>query len=142
MDLGLTLQAFQDSGVPHEIVTAEDGVAALDYLYARGAWAGRQPQRPVGIVLDIKMPRMDGLVALQRIKGDPGLRSIPVTLLTSSREERDLVLAYASGANSYIVKPLTFRRLAEVVRQIALYWVTVNELPSDPPRAVPQDPLS
>ena len=107
-----------------------DGAEALDYIFHTGAFAHRNASdRPKVILLDVKLPKVDGLEVLRRIKNDPGTRSIPVVVLTSSQEERDVVDSYSLGVNSYIVKPVAFSQFAEVVRQLGLYWLLLNQPP-------------
>jgi len=133
-DVELTLIALERYRVSNQIDTAHDGVEALDYLYCRGAHAHRAPGNPIAILLDLKMPRMGGLELLRAIRGDPVLASIPVVILTSSREERDVLAGYRLGVNAYVVKPVGFDQFAEAVRQIGLFWLMLNE---PPPRDVP-----
>ncbi|MBX3748201.1 MAG: response regulator [Verrucomicrobiae bacterium] len=136
-DVDLALHALARSGLEQEVVTVRDGVAVMDYLRSGGVREDGRSRRPTVVLLDMKMPRMDGLEALRQIKADPGLKTIPVVLFSSSQEGIDLVRAYAAGANSYVVKPLLFERFTEVVRMIAGYWGGVNVAVPDPPA---QDP--
>lgn len=126
-DLDLAMHAFARCGFERDVVTVRDGVAVMEYLRAGGVRDDGRSRRPAVVLLDMKMPRMDGLEALRQIKADPALNDIPVVLFSSSREGFDLARAYAAGANSYVVKPLCFERLFEVVRMIASYWIGVNE---------------
>jgi Response regulators consisting of a CheY-like receiver domain and a winged-helix DNA-binding domain len=129
LDSEMTVTALRAHSLVNEIVAVEDGEQALDYLFARGAFAGRKPGNPVLILLDLKMPRVDGLEVARRIKADAGLRSIPVVMLTSSREESDLVRGYQLGINAYVVKPVEFPKFIEAVRQLSIFWTVHNELP-------------
>lgn len=128
-DLELTLAALQQHHLANEIVAVRDGAEALDYLYRRGAFAGVVAEPPALVLLDLKMPRVDGLEVLRVIKADPALRMIPVVMLTSSREESDLVRSYELGVNAYVVKPVDFSEFMEAVRQIGAFWAVVNEVP-------------
>jgi CheY-like chemotaxis protein len=130
-DVELTLAALEQHHLANEIVVVRDGAEALDYLYARGAYAGRQSGNPALLVLDLKMPRVDGLDVLRIIKADAVLKTIPVVMLTSSREEQDLIASYELGVNSYVVKPVDFAEFMEAVRQIGAFWAIVNEPPPD-----------
>jgi CheY-like chemotaxis protein len=128
-DVEMTMAALSAHRVANEVVVARDGVEALDYLYCRGSFAGRTPENPVLVLLDLKMPRVDGLQVLKEIKSDPALRSIPVVVLTSSREEQDLVRTYDLGVNAYVVKPVDFRNFVEAVRALGQFWAVLNEAP-------------
>jgi len=128
-DLELTLAALQQHHLANEIVAVRDGAEALDYLYRRGAFAGVVAELPALVLLDLKMPKVDGLEVLRVIKADPALRMIPVVMLTSSREESDLVRSYKLGVNAYVVKPVDFSEFMEAVRQIGAFWAVVNEVP-------------
>jgi CheY-like chemotaxis protein len=128
-DIELVLDALKANHVINEIVALRDGAEALDYLYCRGAFAGRTDGFPAVILLDLKMPRVDGLEVLRQLKGDSKLRSIPVVMMTSSREEQDLVKSYDFGANAYVVKPVQFHEFAEAVKQIGAFWAVLNEPP-------------
>ena len=138
-DVELTLAALEQHHLANEIVVVRDGAEALDYLYARGAYAGRPSGNPALLVLDLKMPRVDGLDVLRIIKADAALKTIPVVMLTSSREEQDLVASYELGVNSYVVKPVDFAEFMEAVRQIGVFWAIVNEPPPDRPGYGPSE---
>lgn len=127
-DVELTLQAFRKNKLANQVHVARDGEEALDFLYCRGNYAGRSPDRPPRVVLlDLKLPKIDGLEVLRVIKADPVLRMIPVVVMTSSSEQRDLVEGYRLGVNSYIQKPVSFDRFQEIVAQLGFYWLVVNE---------------
>jgi CheY-like chemotaxis protein len=126
-DIELTLTALAQKHLSDEIVVVNDGAAALDYLYCRGQYAERESVAPVLVLLDLKIPKMDGLEVLQRIKSDEKLKTIPVVILTSSREEGDLVTSYQLGVNAYVVKPLDFEEFMDRVGQIGLFWSLTNE---------------
>jgi two-component system response regulator len=127
----LTLRAFQKNNILNRVVVAHDGVEALDFLFGAGAYAGRQGpfEHPQVILLDLKLPKVDGLEVLRLLRGDPRTRRIPVVVLTSSSEGRDLLSAYDLGVNSFIRKPVDYVHLVEVVRQLHLYWMLLNEPP-------------
>jgi CheY-like chemotaxis protein len=131
-DIELTLAALDGHNVANEVDIARDGAEALDYLYRRGAFADRVTDLPVVILLDLKMPRVDGLEVLRQIKADPDMRKIPVVMLTSSREEQDLVRSYELGVNAYVVKPVNFQQFMESVRQLGCFWAVINEPPPQP----------
>jgi len=131
-DAELTLAALDEHHLVNEIVVVRDGEDALDYLYARGAHRGRPDGNPALVLLDLKMPKVDGLEVLQIIKSDPALKTIPVVMLTSSREEQDLVRSYELGVNGYVVKPVDFTDFVDAVRQIGGFWAVVNEPPPGP----------
>lgn len=126
-DAELMLAALSDYCDADKVVIAKDGEEALDYLYGRGSHASRPHGNPVLILLDIKMPKMDGLEVLRVIKSDPALKTIPVVMLTSSREERDVTSSYRLGTNGYVVKPLLFGELHAVLQKTAAFWLSVNE---------------
>ena len=136
-DVEMTLDALAEHHLANEVIVVPDGAEALDYLYARGRYQGRPPGNPIFVLLDLKMPRVDGLEVLRIIKQDEALRTIPVVMLTSSREERDLVRSYQLGVNAYIVKPVDFTDFVEAVKEIGSFWALFNQPPPDtvpPPR--------
>ncbi len=127
-DIELTLAALAKH-VANEVEVARDGAEALDHLYRRGAFVGRASGVPVLVMLDLKMPKVDGLEVLRTIKADPALKRIPVVVLTSSREQRDLAESYERGVNAYVVKPVEFEKFINAVRQLGLFWMLLNEPP-------------
>jgi two-component system response regulator len=127
-DEALTRRALAKNNIQNEVQVAHDGAEALDFLLGTGAHAGR-PIAPEVILLDLKLPKVDGLEVLRRIRADDRTRLLPVVILTSSREERDLISGYGLGANSYIRKPVDFQQFVEAVRQLGLYWLVLNEPP-------------
>lgn len=129
-DEALTKRAFQKNNIANNIAVARDGVEALDYLFGTGAHAGRDPNdMPQLVLLDLKLPRIDGLEVLRRIRADARTRLLPVVVLTSSREDQDLVSSYSLGCNSYVRKPVNFDEFLESARQLGLYWLLLNESP-------------
>jgi two-component system response regulator len=127
-DVALTLRALKKNNIKNAVVVAKDGVEALDYLFGTGAHEGRDLRdKPQLILLDLKLPKVDGLEVLQRLRTDPRTRLLPVVVLTSSKEQRDLIESYSLGANSYIRKPVDFDQFIEAVRQLGLYWMVLNE---------------
>jgi CheY-like chemotaxis protein len=129
-DVELTMRAFRKNNIANNVVVAHDGVEALDYLFGRGAYTCRNTtETPRLIILDLKMPKMDGFHVLEHLRADERTRLTPVVILTSSKEEQDLVNSYKSGANSYVRKPVDFFQFLEAVRQIGLYWLLINEKP-------------
>ena len=137
-DMELTLRAFKKSRILNQVVVARDGVEALDYLFATGAYAGRDTSTPQIILLDLKLPKIDGLEVLRRLRTDDRTKLLPVIVLTSSSEAQDLVNSYELGANSYIRKPVDFDQFLEAVQQLGLYWLLLNEAP--PVRKTKQSP--
>jgi two-component system response regulator len=131
-DVELTLRAFRKSNIANEIVVARDGVEALDYLFSTGAHSARPPTLPQVVLLDLKLPRVDGLHVLERVRAHPRTRLLPVVILTSSVEEQDLMNTYSRGANSYIRKPVDFQEFVDAVRQLGLYWLLLNQPPPSP----------
>lgn len=129
-DVTLTLRAFQKINISNEVVVARDGAEALDFLFSTGVYQNRDPSlMPVLILLDLKLPKIDGLQVLKRLRKDDRTRLLPVVILTTSKEEKDILTSYAYGANSYIRKPVDFVQFLETVRQLGLYWLLVNEPP-------------
>ena len=129
-DLELTQRALRKANLANNIHVARDGAEALEFLYCEGAHAGRKFEDiPKVILLDLKLPKMDGLQVLKRIKSDPRTRTIPVVVLTSSKEQNDVVESYHLGVNSYIVKPVNFERFAEAVQHLGMYWLLLNHPP-------------
>ncbi len=128
-DIELTISALDGHHLANQVDIARDGAEALDYLYRRGAFAGRDNSAPVVVLLDLKMPRVDGLEVLRQMKADPELKKIPVVMLTSSREEQDLVRSYELGVNAYVVKPVNFQQFVESVKQLGFFWALINEPP-------------
>ena len=128
-DLELTLAALRSHRVANEVDVVHDGAEALDYLYCRGRFANRAPGPLALVLLDLKMPKVDGLEVLRQIKSDPALRLTPVVMLTSSREEVDLLRSYQLGVNAYVVKPVAFGEFMEAVKQLGAFWAVLNELP-------------
>lgn len=127
-DVELTMRALEKGGISNEVVVASDGAEALDYLLARGAYAARNPRDlPEVVFLDLNLPKIGGLEVLRRMRADEATRFLPVVVLTSSREEKDLKGCYASGANSYVVKPVDFVQFSDAVRQLGLYWLVLNQ---------------
>jgi len=132
-DVEMTLEALTAHNLANQVVVVRNGEEALDYLYARGAHAGRSDGNPALVLLDIKMPLVDGLEVLRLIKQDPKLQTIPVVMLTSSREETDLVKSYKLGINAYVVKPVDFTAFVEAVTQLSVFWTIHNEVPPAKP---------
>ena len=128
-DLELTRDAFAKLRVGNAIDVARDGVEALDYLLRRGAFSGRAPGNPVLVLLDLKMPRVDGLEVLRTIRADAALKTIPVVVLTSSREEPDVALSYQLGVYAYVVKPVDSEQFVDAIERLGLFWLVVNEPP-------------
>ena len=128
-DVELTLMALGEHNLANEVIVARDGEEALDYLYRRGPFAEYQSGNPVVVLLDIKMPKVDGLEVLRQIKSDPALQSIPVVILTSSREDKDLVESYKLGVNAYVVKPVDFHEFVNAIKELGIFWAVINEPP-------------
>ena len=130
-DVELVVAALQDARLVNEILVARDGEEALDCLYRRGRFAGRTSPQPAVILLDLKMPKVDGREALRRIRADPDLRTIPIVVLTSSREESDLLQTYQLGINAYVVKPVDFGEFTSAVTKLGCFWALLNEPPPE-----------
>ena len=131
-DVELTRRAFEKRHISNSLIVAEDGKEALDYLFAEGAHAGRDvTDLPTVVLLDLKLPRVDGMEVLRKIRADERTRRLPVVILTSSQEEQDIIASYDLGANSYIRKPVDFKQFAEAVRQLGLYWLVLNQPPPE-----------
>jgi len=128
-DVELTLTALSECDLAGEILVARDGVEALDYLYRRGAFALRPDGNPIVILLDLKLPGLDGIQLLKKLKSDEQMRLIPVVVLTSSREDRDLKRCYELGVNAYVVKPVRFPEFVAVVKEVGVFWALINESP-------------
>ena len=128
-DVELTLAALAEINLANEVVVLRDGAETLDYLFRRRAYASRPPGNPAVLLLDLKMPKVDGLEVLRELKAVDTLKTIPVVMLTSSREEQDLVRSYQLGVNAYVVKPVDFRAFIEAVRQLGAFWAVINEPP-------------
>jgi CheY-like chemotaxis protein len=129
-DEALTRRALKKNNILNEVVVVRDGAAALDYLFATGAYAGRDLSVwPTVVLLDLQLPKLDGLEVLRRLRADERTRLLPVVILTSSKEEQDVINGYRLGANSYVQKPVEFDQFSEAVRQLGLYWLLLNELP-------------
>ncbi len=128
-DIELTLTALEEYGLANEVVVVNDGEEALDYLRNKGQFASRLHGLPVVVLLDVKLPKMDGLEVLKEMRSDPELKVIPVVMLSSSREEKDLLTSYSLGASAYVVKPLDFSEFVATIKQLGLFWVIINEPP-------------
>jgi CheY-like chemotaxis protein len=128
-DVELTLTALQEYRLSNEVAVVHDGAEALDYIYHRGKFADREKGLPCVVLLDLKMPKVDGLEVLRQIKSDATLRHIPVVMLTSSREEKDLVESYDLGVNAFVVKPVDFDQFLKAIRALGMFWAIVNEPP-------------
>jgi two-component system response regulator len=131
-DAEMTLRTLKRRGIANSVEWVRDGVEALEWLHCRGIYADRPNGHPKLVLLDLKMPRMDGLQLLQTMKSDSDMRTIPVVMMTSSREEGDLLASYGLGVNSYVVKPVDFGEFAERIAQIGMYWMIANQTPNDP----------
>lgn len=128
-DVELTLTALADYHLTNEVVVVHDGEEALDYLRRRGNFKARNNENPAVLLLDLKLPKVDGLEVLQQIKSDETLRMIPVVVLTSSREERDMVASYKLGVNAYVVKPVDFHEFVNAIKELGMFWAIINEPP-------------
>jgi CheY-like chemotaxis protein len=128
-DVELSLTALEDYNLVNEVVVAHDGEEALDYLYCRGEFRTRGGENPAVILLDLKLPKVDGLEVLKQIKSDEKLKLIPVVVLTSSKEEKDMVASYKLGVNAYVVKPVDFHEFVNAIRELGAFWAVINEPP-------------
>ena len=136
-DVELTLEALAAHHLSNEVMVVNDGAEALDYLHRQGKYRLRSNGDPVVVLLDLKMPKVDGMEVLRRMKSDPTLKIIPVVILTSSREERDIIEGYELGVNAYVVKPVDFDQFIEAVKELGLFWVLINEPPLGSVQKVP-----
>jgi CheY-like chemotaxis protein len=134
-DVELTLAALEENRLANEVVVARDGEEALDYLHRRGIFKLRSEGHPAVVLLDLKLPKIDGLEVLKRIKTDESLRAVPVVMLTSSREEQDLVRSYNLGVNAYVVKPVDFHEFVDSLKELGLFWAVINQ---PPPGSIPR----
>jgi DNA-binding response OmpR family regulator len=128
-DVELTLIALEDYNLANEVIVLGDGAEALDYLHCRGNFAGRSSENPAVLLLDLKLPKVDGLEVLQQVKSDEKLQAIPVVVLTSSREEKDMVTSYKLGVNAYVVKPVDFHEFVNAIKELGVFWAIINEPP-------------
>jgi len=131
-DVELALEALDENNLANQVVVVNDGAEALDYLYRRGNFSTRLEGHPAVVLLDLKMPKVDGLEVLRQIKGDEQMKVLPIVMLTSSREEQDLVKSYQLGANAYVVKPIDFKQVIDAIKQLGLFWAVLNEPPGTP----------
>lgn len=130
-DIELTIEAMKENNLANLVEVVHDGVETLEYLRREGKYSDRKPGNPAVLLLDLKMPKMDGIEVLQSIRSDPKLKMLPVVVLTSSREEQDLIRTYELGINAYVVKPVGFKEFIEAVKQIGIFWAILNELPPE-----------
>ena len=128
-DVELTLTALEDYNLANEVVVTRDGQQALDYLYCRGEYQTRSKDNPAVMLLDLKLPKVDGLEVLKQVKSDEDLRVIPVVVLTSSKEEKDMVASYKLGVNAYVVKPVDFHEFVNAIKELGVFWAIINEPP-------------
>lgn len=128
-DLELALLALERSNLANEVISVRDGREALDYLFRQGEFSEREEGNPAVVLLDLKLPRVDGLEVLEKIKAEPTLRTIPVVMLTTSREEKDLVRSYDLGVNAFVVKPVGFKDFLAAIRELGIFWAVLNEPP-------------
>jgi CheY-like chemotaxis protein len=128
-DVELTLEALTDHNLANNVIIVRDGVETLEYLRYEGKYKNRKSETPTVLLLDIKMPRMDGIEVLQAIRADPKLKMLPIVMLTSSREEQDLIKSYELGVNAYVVKPVDFKDFIEAVKHVGVFWALINEVP-------------
>ena len=137
-DAELTIRALKRRNLANKLIHVKDGVEALDFVFGTGPYAGRDTSRhPKVMLLDLKLPKLDGLEVLRAIKADPRTRTIPVVVMTSSQEQRDVVESYQLGVNSYVVKPVDFDSFSKAVSELGCYWVLLNQVPESPPTAEP-----
>ena len=129
-DVELSLAALEELSLANDVAVARNGAEALDYLFRRGEFSTRPEGNPSVVLLDLKMPKVDGIEVLRQIKADELMRTIPVVMLTSSREEQDLVKSYSLGVNAYVVKPIDFQQLVEAIKQLGMFWAVINEPPT------------
>jgi CheY-like chemotaxis protein len=128
-DVELTLTALEEYNLANEVVVTRDGAEALDYLYCRGEFSSRSTENPAVMLLDLKLPKIDGLEVLQQVRSDERLKMIPVVVLTSSHEEKDMVRSYQLGVNAYVVKPVDFHEFVNAVKELGVFWAVINEPP-------------
>ena len=128
-DVELTLAALQRSNLANDVVVVRDGVEAIDYLYCQGSYQDRQRGHPAVVLLDLKLPKVDGIQVLEKVKGDPDLQQVPIVMLTTSREEKDLVRSYKLGVNAYVVKPVRFKDFVSAMEDLGIFWAVLNEPP-------------
>src|ERR1700722_13472576 len=128
-DVELTMTALEDYNLANEVVVARDGEEALDYLYSRGNFESRSSENPAVLLLDLKLPKVDGLEVLKQIKSDDKFRMIPVVVLTSSHEEKDMVASYKLGVNAYVVKPVDFHEFVNAIKELGVFWAVINQPP-------------
>ncbi|MEW5747716.1 MAG: response regulator [Candidatus Thermoplasmatota archaeon] len=128
-DVELTLRAFRKNRILNEVAVVRDGEEALDYLFCRGAFADREHENPAVVLLDLKLPKIDGFEVLRRIRAEERTKMLPVVILTSSKEQQDLVTGYSLGANSYVRKPVDFEQFTDAAQKLGLYWLVLNEPP-------------
>lgn len=139
-DVELTLTALADYQLTNAVDVARDGAEALDYLYRRGKFQTREGHNPAVIILDLKLPKVSGLEVLRQVKADEKLKGVPIVVLTSSREEQDLITSYQLGVNAYVVKPVDFHKFVEAVKILGVFWAVLNEAPLTEPESVPEAP--
>jgi CheY-like chemotaxis protein len=128
-DVALSLAALEEISLANEVVVVRDGQQALDFLYRKGEYEGRTDGNPAVVLLDLKLPKVDGIEVLTQVKNDPALKSIPIVMLTSSREEQDLARSYGLGVNAYVVKPVAFQDFVTALKELGLFWAVVNQPP-------------
>jgi len=128
-DVELTIEALSEHNIANQVIVVKDGVEAIEFLRREGKFKLRKPGLPAVLLLDIKMPRMDGIEVLRNVRGDPTLKLLPVVILTSSREEQDLIKSYELGVNAYVVKPVDFKDFIQAVKEIGVFWAVINEVP-------------